>query len=151
MELTINIEDYLKPDDIKAICMEEIRSVIRSRYGRSDDELNRMIVNVGYDFIFKAVSDAIGEDAKKKIENKVKDLIDKDDSTIKYNMWRRKSIYEAYDSPAVKIMNRAIEDSEGLIRRKVMQAIDEYSFSDVKDAICNALDEVIYDKIFGNS
>lgn len=150
MELTINIEDYITPEEIKSVAMEAVRDSIMRTYSRDEYNISRLITNLSYEFIFKAVSDAIGEDAQTKISNKVKELLE-DGGSIRYELWRRKDAWEKTESPAIPILHKAIKDNEGLIRTKVMQSIDDYRFDDVQDAMYNALNEIIYDKVFGSA
>lgn len=148
MEITINIEDYVTPENIKDEAMYVIRSELARQYHNNESEINRLIANLSYEFVFKAVSDAIGESAEKKIADAVANLLE-DESHIRYLMWRRKDAWDKTESPAIGIMERAIKDNEGLIRTKVMQAIDGFEFDDVKTAIYEALDGIIYDKVSG--
>lgn len=148
MEITINIEDYVTPEDIKDEALYVIRSELARQYHNNESEINRLITNLSYEFVFKAVSDAIGESAEKKITDAVARLLE-DESHIRYEMWRRKDVWDKTESPAIDIMEKAIKDNEGLIRTKVMQAIDNFKFDDVKISIYEALDGIIYDKVFG--
>ena len=150
MELTINIEDYITPEEIKAVAKEAVRDSIMRTYSRDEYNITRLVANLSYEFIFKAVSQAIGEDAQTKISNKVKELLENGDS-IRYELWRRKDAWEKTESPAIPMLHKAIKDNEGLIRAKVMQSIDDYKFDDVQDAMYNALNEIIYDKVFGSA
>lgn len=150
MEVTINIEDYISPSEIKEIAKEEIRGIIRRTFGRDEYNISRLISNLSYEFIFEELSIAIGEDAEKKIISKVKELLENDDC-IKYQMWRRKDVWVKTESPAIPIMHKAIKDNEGLIRAKVMQYIDGYAFNNVQDAMYEALQNIIYDKVFGTT
>lgn len=148
MEVLIDIEDYVTPEDIKDEAMYVIRSELARQYHDKEAEINRLITNLSYEFVFKAVSDAIGESAEKKITDAVSHLLE-DESHIRYLLWRRKDAWDRTESPAIDIMEKAIKDNEGLIRTKVMQAIDNFKFDDVKTAIYESLDTVIYDKVFG--
>lgn len=148
MELTINIEDYVRPEEIKSLVMEAVRDSIMRTYSRDEYNITRLITNLSYEFIFMAVSNAIGEDAQIKISNKVKELLE-DGGSIRYELWRRKDAWEKTESPAIPILHKAIKDNEGLIRAKVMQSIDSYEFNDVQEAMYDALNTIIYEKIFG--
>lgn len=150
MELTINIEDYITPEEIKAVAMEAVRDSIMRTYSRDEYNITRLISNLSYEFIFKAVSDAIGEDAQTKISNKVKELLE-DGSSIRYELWRKKDAWEKTESPAIPILHKAIKDNEGLIRAKIMQSIDSYEFNDVQEAMYEALNQIIYEKVFGST
>ena len=147
-EITISIDDYMTPDDIKVECMEAIRQVVFNSYYRDENNLNRLITNLSYEFIFKAVSDSIGEDAERLIVNKVKELLTKDDSSIRYNLWRKKDAYQQDESPAITILHKAIKDNEQMIRNKVMEHIDTFNFDDVQTAIYEGLENILYEKIF---
>lgn len=149
-EITINIDDYMTPDDIKVECMTAVRQAVFNMYGRNENEIRRLITNLSYEFIFKAVSDCIGEDAKALIVNKVKELLEKDDSSIKYNLWRKKDVYESNESPAVTILHEAIKDNKQMIRNKVMQHIDTFDFGDVQTAVYEGLNNILYEKIFSS-
>lgn len=148
MELKINIEDYLSHEEIKSIAMDAVRESIISIFRKDEANINRLISNLSYEFIFEAVSDAIGEDAQTKITNKVKELLE-DESCIRYELWRKKDTFEKYESPAIPMLHKAIEDNKWLLREKVTQSIARYEFSDVQDAMYNALNQIVYDKVFG--
>ena len=150
MNLTINIEDYVTPEEIKSLAMEAVRDSIMRMYSRDEYNISRLITNLSYEFIFKAVSEAIGEDAQVKISNKVKELLE-DGGSIRYELWRRKDAWEKIESPAIPILHKAIKDNEGLIRAKVMQSIDGYEFNDVQEAIYEALNQIVYDRVFGSA
>lgn len=149
-EITINIDDYMTPEDIKVECMAAVRQAVFNLYGRNESEIRRLITNLSYEFIFKAVSDCIGESAEALIVNKVRELLEKDDSSIKFNLWRKKDVYENYESPAITILNKAIKDNEQMIRNKVMEHIDTFDFGDVKTAMYEGLETILYEKIFSS-
>lgn len=150
MELKINIEDYITPEEIKVIAMGAVRDLIMQTFGRNERDIARLISNLSYEFVFKAVSDAIGEDAQAKISTKVKELLE-DGSSIRYEMWRKKDAWEKTESPAIPMLHKAIKDNEGLIRAKVMQSIDDYEFGDVQEAMYDALNTIVYEKVFGSN
>lgn len=147
MELTINIENYITPEEIKAIAMEAVRdSILRTFYGE-ETHIIRLITNLSYEYIFKAVSDAIGEDAQTMIANKVKKLLE-DDSKIRYEMWRKKDAWEKTESPAITILNKAIKDNEELIRANVKRSIEGFEFNDIQEDMYNALVQIVHEKVF---
>ena len=146
-EILINLEDYITPEDIKAVAMDELHRIIRAQFSNRPGEVDRLISNLSYEFIFKAVSDAIGEDAKSKVAKKVAELLE-DEGSIRYEMWRRKDAWEKTCSPAVDIMEAAIKNNRDLINGKVVEAIKGFEFSDVRTAIYEALDTIIYNKLF---
>ena len=148
MDLTIRLEDYVTPEEIKAIAMEAVRDSICRTFRGDETNINRLISNLSYEFIFKAVSDAIGEDAQSKITSKVKELLE-DGSSIRYELWRKKDAWEKSESPAIGILFEAIKDNKDLIRNKVIQSIDNYDFGDMQYVMYETLQTVVYEKIFG--
>lgn len=149
-ELLINIEDYITPEEIKAVAMEAVKDSIMRTYNRDESNIARLISNLSYEFIFTAISNAIGEDAQTKITNQVKEILE-EGSSIRYQLWRRKDAWEKTESPAIPILHKAIKDNEGLIRAKVMQSIDSYKFNDVQEAIYEALNNILLERVFGSS
>lgn len=150
MDITIKVEDYITPEEIKALAMEAIREVIFKTFYRDEAGINRLISNLSYEFIFKAVSDAIGENAEARISDKVKELLE-DTGTIRYELWRRKSNFEKCDSPAVEILNEAIKDNKSLIRSKVEEGIRNFEFDDIQTAMYEALSDVVYNMVYNKS
>jgi hypothetical protein len=147
MELKINIEDYLTHEEIKNIVTDALRESVMSTTRGTQPDIIRFISNLSCEYVLKAVSDAIGEDAQTKITNKVKELLE-DENHIRYELWR-KNIYDDYESPAIPMLHKAIKDNEDLIRAKVVQSIDKFDFNGVQDAMYNALNQIVYDKVFG--
>ena len=62
MELSVKIEDYLSEDEIKDIAKEQIACAIWEKF-RKESDIERIITNLSFEFLFKAVSESIGEDA----------------------------------------------------------------------------------------
>ena len=62
MEININIEDYLSKEEIKEIAKEQISYAIKEKF-RKESDIERIITNLSYEFLFKAVSETIGKDS----------------------------------------------------------------------------------------
>lgn len=147
MEISINIEDYLSKEEIKEIAKEQISYVIQEKF-RKENDIECIITNLSYGFLFKAVSEAIGKDSLDMIKDKVVELL-MDDSNIRYLLWRKKDAWENEESPAVTIMNQAIKDNHSLIESKVYGLIDNYDFNEAKDEIYDILCDAISKQLFG--
>lgn len=146
--MEINIENYLSKEEIKEIVKEEVSCAIKEKFKKESD-IERIITNLSYEFLFKAVSEAIGKDSLEMIKEKVTELL-MDDSHISYLLWRKKDAWENEESPAITIMNQAIKDNHNLIESKVYGLINNYDFSEVKDEIydilCNSLSKQLFGK-----
>ena len=148
MEISINIEDYLSAEEIQEIVKEEFTYAVREKFDRECD-IERIISNLAYKFLFKAVDEAIGTDSAELIKNKVAELL-KDDSHIRYCLWRKKDNWDNYESPAITILHKAIEDNRELIENRVFEMISNYDFNEAKDEIydvvCNAIEKQLFGK-----
>ena len=147
MEVSIKIEDYLSEEEIKDIAKEQIACSIREKFKKESD-IERIITNLSYEFLFKAVSESIGEDSLEKIKNTVVSLLE-DDSHIRYLIWRRKDAWENEQSPAVDIMYQAIKDNHELIENRVYELISNYDFNEAKEEIYNVVCNAIEKQLFG--
>lgn len=148
MEVTINVLDYVTPDEIKEQCCYAIRECVQQQFCKNEAEVDRLISNLGYEFIFKAVSNAIGADAKKAIADKVAELA-QDMSHIRFEMWRKKDAWERTESPAIAILHEAINDNKWYMRECVQKAIQECDFPDVREAMYDTACEIVREKLFG--
>lgn len=146
--ITINIENYLTKEEIKAIITDAIRSTIYNMYKGNQSNLDRLISNLSYEIIFNAISDIIGQDVKTVLTEKVHNLL-KEDETIRYQIWRKKDAWDRSESPAISILYDAIKQNAPLIEDKVIESIQEYKFNEIQDAMYEALEQILYDKVFG--
>lgn len=150
MEVTFNVLDYLTPNEIREECKKAIQQSVRNTFAKDEGDIERLISNLGYAFIFEAVSEAIGKDAKQTIAEKVAELA-QDRHAISFEMWRKKDAWERTESPAIGILYEAIRDNKPLMRECVQHAIKEFDFGDVREAIYATAHEVIYEKLFGGA
>ena len=148
MEITFNVFEYLGPDEIKEECKKAIRDSVQKMFATNEAEIDRLISNLGHEFIFNAVSKAIGMDAQTLIAEKVADLV-KDKHHIQFEMWRRKDAWDRTESPAIGILYEAINDNKQLRRDCVQQIIKEYDIPDVRDAMYDTACEIVREKLFG--
>ena len=150
MEVTFNVFEYLNPDEIKEECKKAIQQSVRDMFCKNEAEIDRLISNLGYEFIFKAVSEAIGVDAKTEIAKKVAELA-QDKSHIGFEMWRKKDIWDRTESPAIGILYEAINDSKQLMKECVQQIIREFDIPDVREAMYDTACEIVREKLFGGA
>lgn len=148
MEVSFDVLDYLTPDEIREECKKAIRHSVHDTFARNEADVQRLISNLGYEYIFKAVSVAIGTDAKKAIAEKVAELA-QDKQAINFEMWRKKDAWERTESPAISILYEAIRDNKMLMRECVQAAIREFDFPDVREAMYETACNIVYEKLFG--
>lgn len=149
MNIDINIEDYLSKEEIKDECKVAIRQKIREKYS-NEAELDRLITNLSYEFLFKQVSECTGKDCETLIKNKVIELLN-DANNIKYELFRKKDVWDRSESVGYTILQQAIKDSESLIREKVTTVINNYDFGssrEIYDKIMDCVTSIIDEKLF---
>lgn len=152
MEIKINIEDYLEKEEIANECRYMLRKAIYDKY-KQESDIDRLITNLGYEFIFKAITETINEDAETKIKNKVIELL-KDDFNIKCELFRKRDAWERSEAVGLTILNNALKENEGLIKEKVQQAIKDYNFGsreDLQYRIEEVFHEILEEKLFHNN
>ena len=148
MEVNINIEDYLSHEEMKEIAKEQFSQAVKEQF-RKPSDIERVMINLSYEYLFKAVSEAIGKDSLEFIKDKVVSLL-QDDSHISYLMWRRKDAWENDESPAITVMNKAIKDNEDLIKSRVYSFLSHSDFNAVKNEISEILCTSLQKQLFGN-
>lgn len=112
--------------------------------------MERLISNLGYAFVFKAIQETTGEDSLQKLKNTVKKLISQE-STISYELFKIPNAWDRTESVGIKILNEALKENEPLIKEKVKDAISDYDFLSRKDLQCRMEDlfhEMLEEKLF---
>lgn len=148
-ELMINIYEYLTDDQIKVICIEEVRHQIRKQFAdNTEATIKRLIGNIAYQVVFEEISASIGADAWSMLKDTV-DRIMQDEYAIQYVLFQRKDNFTYRNSPTVDMMDEIAAENRGLMEQKVREAIEKFEFRDVQDEIYEVAREVIYKRIFG--
>lgn len=146
MDIRINIEDYLTSEEIKNECKEAIRGVIYTQYGKSENELDRLLVNLSYRYVFNMVDEAVGGNLKTVIKEKIIEIIN---DLSPYCVFRS-SDYCATESIGYKIMEEEVEKQKEHIRQKIYEVIEQYDFQDLKSHISDMIYKCIDDRLFGD-
>lgn len=149
MEMTINIEDYLNTEEIKEECRDAIRYQI-SQLFKKESKIDRLISNLGYEFIFKAIQETTGEDTLQKIKDTVIQLANKT-AYVKYELFKAPNQWDSKASVGYTIIQQTLKENEPLIKEKVKDAISDYDFLSRKDLQCRMEDlfhEMLEEKLF---
>lgn len=117
MKTEINIEDYLSASEIKEICVDYVKEILRSG-GAPQNE--RVLGNIAYHCAFAILDEALAETEKQIIREKIRGLLSNPGS---YCIFRKKDAWGAEDSPAYAEVKRAVEEHKHLISPLVKQAI----------------------------
>ena len=147
-DLTVNVHDYLTDEQIAEVCKEEIQRQIRMQFANNPEGTNtRLISNISYMEVFDEISETIGADARQMLKDAIKRILG-NDSSIKYELFKRKDDFYHRNSPAIDMMDEIVAENRGLMEKKVREAIEDFDFSDVQDEIYEVAQEVIYKRIF---
>lgn len=116
MSITVQIDDYLEEDEIKAIITEELRMAFREA-GRS---------TVG-NYVEKIITTNLVLDAADKdtIRHKVKDATERISS---YEIFRE-------GSAGRKAIEEVVEENVDAIKEKVLKSIEKYTGGQIEDAL----------------
>ena len=142
MQIEINIEDYITEEEKKEMVLNAYRNAIYEKMGYMKED--EFLANVGYGVIFKAVDEMLGEDSRKIIEEKVKELIGNFSSFEVF----RSSDY-GKPSKGYLMIEEAVESNRELINKRVKSLITEMSDESFKYKIEDMLNEEIHKAIFG--
>ena len=142
MQIEINIEDYITEEEKKEMVLNAYRNAIYEKMGYMKED--EFLANVGYEVIFKAVDEMLGEDSRKIIEEKVKELIGNFSS---FEVFRSSD----YGNPSkgYLMIEEAVESNRELINKRVKSLITEMSDKSFKYKIEDMLNEEIHKAIFG--
>ena len=151
MELSINLQDYLDEGRIAEIVEEEFRNSLRgifSVYNNVADFLS----HISYDMVLRLAWEQFNmssEEFHEAIKKRIVEILDNPDA-IRFEVFRKKDILNASDSPAVKYLNEVLLESKPKIEAAINAIIDKYPFNELKDEIEDTIYDCIMRKFRGN-
>ena len=143
--MDVKIEDYLDEQEIKEICKDALYQKIRE--DMRELNVNDIIANISYAEVAAMVDTYVGEDdfCKKEIPKKVHRIIDE---LSTYTVFRKADAWERKNSIAYDIMEEECRASRPLIKARVEQIINEYSFPQLeRDEIMYTIADVLTDRL----
>lgn len=148
MNIEINVEDYLSPDDIKECARLAIIDQVKSIYNRESD-IQRLISNLSYQELFDQIGEVMGEgDIKPILVSKIREIIDGFSS---FHVFREADGWGGKQSVGSRILHEEVEASRPRIKARIDKIIDEYPFSELdRDAIGEEVYGCIMDRLFGS-
>lgn len=149
MTIDIDLKEYLTEDGIRRAAMDTLYTMFREHL-RTEADIERVLSNLTSEYIFTAVCKALNEDMDyitSAIAKGVDEAIKGDH--IKYQVFRRKDIWDRTESPAVKILDDVLKESRPLIEEQVRKRIEQYNFRELEDNIEDTIYGVICDMLRG--
>lgn len=146
MDININIENYLTPEEIKNECKEAVRDAIYTQYGKSENALNRLLINLSYCYVFNMIDEAVDGNLETIIKEKIIEIIN---DLHSYHVFRSGD-YGTPESKGYKIIEEEVEKQREHIKQKIYEIIEQYDFQGLKNHISDMIYECIEDKLFGD-
>ena len=145
MTIDLDIENILTKEEIKDIATSVFTDQIKRIYCGDEQNLQRLITNLSYEFVFKMIDEVFDGNLEKILRAKVKEIIE---GLTSYAVFQKESdYYRDKDSIATKIMNEEVLNSRELIKSRVESVINEYEFNYVKNNIHEYIFECIKDNL----
>lgn len=118
--MNIDVLSYLSEEEIKEICTEEIRNVIRIKLS-SEEEVTRIIGNAAYYKAWAMFDQELTDEHKEIIINGIEKIINEPSS---FNIFRRHWQTDKPTSKASLIVEETIKTREVDIINKVNEVVD---------------------------
>ena len=147
IKINVNLFDYLAPERVQAIVIEEFRNTVR-RFMHKEIDLERILTNVSYDIVFNKIAE-VTKKSEAELEKTLTEKVIKglDVESIKYQIFRGADSY-CGEGVANPLLRKIVAESEGLMKETVEKAIKDYNFTNVKDAMLDMVYQVIEEKLF---
>ena len=143
--MDVKIEDYLDEQEIKEICKDALYQKIREDIHELN--VNVIVANISHAEVAAMVDTYVGEDdfCKKEIPKKVHRVIDE---LSTYTVFRKANAWERKNSITYDIMEEECRASRPLIKARVEQIINEYSFPQLeRSEIIYTIADVLTDRL----
>jgi len=142
--MEIDVRDYLDEEDMREIAREQFSRAVERQL--SDGlEVERVISNIAYETVWRAVDDAVGEDAKALVAAKIPEVID---SLSCYSVFREADkLLREEKSVGQRILDEVVAENRPAIEARVREVIDGIDANrlreDIRDAIFDTVSEWI--------
>jgi hypothetical protein len=137
--MEINIYDYLDNAEIKSICIQEVRELIKKSFENEKDR-ERILGNLAYDMVFGEI-EKITPDYKDFLVTKVNKILH-EESSLRYLIYNNHYSTHEPVSFASKLVELTVKENQQIIKDKVVKTITEH---DYKNEIANSLESYVND------
>ena len=140
--MEIDVRDYLSKEEIKQICIEEIRHKVNRQFQEKD--LERVISNSAYYKVFGIVDDMLPGDYAERIVKNVEEIID---NSTDFALFRWHYDTKNPESVGAKIIDEAVRDN----KQKIIDALNDYldkQLNEKKGKLYEDFIEMIQDRMW---
>lgn len=139
--IEINIDDYLSESEKKEYAIEAFKEAVKhtifnGKQGvAADSEIQRVIGNISHHIVFKAVQEHI-PNVEQLIKAKTLDILQSD--SLRYQVFKRKDLWEAEESLAITYMLSTIKENKDMFQQKIKSQLENYDATDdIKKELAN--------------
>jgi hypothetical protein len=125
MKTEVNILDYLSPEEVKEVMLDELRVLVRGHF-KDEKTAERLLSNLAYGIVQDEV-DKICPNYHGQMVEKVADAINKD---LSYHVWRYNYNDNQPQSYGAKLIEQTVKESQQLIKDKVIETIKNKDYSE---------------------
>ena len=140
--MEIDVRDYLSEEEIKQICIEEIRHKVNRQFQEKD--LERIISNSAYYKVFGIVDDLLPGDYAERIVKNVEEIID---NSTDFALFRWHYDAKNPESVGAKIIDETVRDN----KQKIIDALNDYldiQLNENKSELYEKFIEMIQDRMW---
>lgn len=146
MKVKIKLDEYLSKEEIKEIASTEIRTAIRAHFSGSDSNLERVVTNLCYSFVWKMIDEQLDNSLEEKLKDSITGILD---GMSEYLLFRKRNAWEKEDSKAYKILQDEVEKNKHIIAARVKELFGEYDFSEItQETISDAISTHVAEQLF---
>ena len=131
--MEIDIKNYLSFDEQKELAVEVFKDRMAAELFKSnkgtvvaDSEVQRIIGNISHQIVMDEVQKYI-PDAEQMIKDKVRSIIT--ESTLSYEIFKRKDVWDKEESLAVKYINETVAEYKDTFKQRIRDVMDGYDVS----------------------
>ena len=144
--MEIDVRDYLGEEDMREIVREQFSRAVARQLSNSSD-VERVISNIAYETVWRAVDDAVGEDAKALVAAKIPGAID---SLSCYSVFREADKFLREEkSVGQRILDEVVAENRPAIEARVREVIDGIDANRLRGHIRDAIFDTVSEWIDG--
>ena len=135
--------DFISSDDIREICLDEVRKAIRIQF-KSDSDTKRIIGNIGYEII-KTEIEKIIPNFSQLIANQAVEICKS--GITPYLVFSKANGWGDEDSLGLTILNEEVKNNQDIIKNKIIDVFNKISENDIGYVVSELIKDVLISKV----
>ena len=139
--MTVNIEiaDYLSENDIKQICKDEVKYMVRAALSKESD-IERFLTNSSYHFVWDAVNELCPDNMFDILTETIPKIVK---NLSSFSVFSPRNAWDKEESRGWTILQKVLSESEPMIRERVYELIREINLYMIQDIITEQIGNAI--------